>query len=1239
MTRSIRRLLPGLACALLLAPAALAQTPDVRVRPDAPPRLLVKLKPAGADLRRAAAPFPGFTLVHEFGAFAGPRLRARGVNMPSLARWIAVEAPADLDQRAALAALRRDPRVELAEPDPLVSVGEVPNDPRYGDLWGMHTIRAPEAWELETGSAQVIVAVIDTGVDYTHPDLSANMWTNADEIPGNGVDDDGNGFVDDFYGYDFANRDPDPRDDHLHGTHCAGTVGAVGDNGEGVVGVCWNVRIMALKFMGSGGSGYTSDAIKCIQYAVANGADVLSNSWGGSDSSSALREAIQAARQAGVLFVAAAGNSGDTRIHYPGYYPESFTVAATDRNDALASFSTRGEAVDVAAPGVGIVSCALNHGYRSASGTSMATPHVAGLAALIKARNPRLTPEQLELVLTSSVVDLGDPGKDTRFGHGRIDAAAALASVSPDATEFPDLRLTAPISGQVVNEPLTVIGTAAGATFASYRVDYLPPGGSAYQPLHSSTSPVVDGALATLTPRASWVDGAGAVRLTVTDTSGATFRTAVGFRYLTTWIDSPLPYAEVTGAALTVRGTAGGPGFRAYTLEVGAGEEPRSWTTVRRSTQAVAGDVLATWRPVSDGVHTLRLRSDFTSGERTVTTAVTVERTRLPGWPAELTLHAWGFNDTPRVLPHAGGNRVLASYGPGVGVIAAYDPRSLPFLALEQYDAQGQEVEGFDPANVVFGTSLGTPAVGDLDRDGVAETVVLAKTAGGPSREGWTVHVLAPDGARVWTRQVSGSAGRGGPGEALTALADLDGDGFLDVICGGSPAAGSLQAFDRRGDPLPGFPVRISDAKHLPRRFAIADLDGDLSPEVAFWLETTDGGHRLCVYRADGSPYLGTQVTLGAFSGIFEPLGPAAADVDGDGLLDLVAAGWGAGDGRKVFALRPDGRLLPGWPFESPWHMTGFAPGDLDGDGKSEVVLTTYTGEFKVIEPSGALSATLGGGDRSRGLTRSGPVLADFDGDGRLDVVYKAVHEIRPPETALRREPHWIVREVGYRGDGIPLAGFPKQAALPMLSGVAPRTSGGLGLADVDGDGTLDLLTGTSSLYESTRGGRVLGRLVVHRTRLRAGSSAIAWPTYAGNRRNTGVGALFPDPHPDVNAPQVRITAPAAGAAVFLSSRVEFEVSDDVAVERLEVLLDGEVVATLTRAPWSWRLSAQGRSTGPALLGARAYDPAGNVGEATPVEVRFLARTLGEKQEAVKRAPVKKTVQPPQLGGLKPGGD
>ena len=226
--------------------------------------------------------------------------------------------------------------------------------PQHGQSGGTPDadIDAPETWSFQTG-AQVVIGVIDTGVDRTHPDLAANIWTNPGEIAGNGLDDDGNGYVDDVHGWDFVNGDNDPMDDHGHGTHCAGTIAGIGDNGIGVAGVCWSARIMALKFLDAGGYGTTSDAVLAVEYATANGARLTSNSWGRHGYSAALYDAIAAARDAGALFIAAAGNDGvnnDLSPHYPSSYDLSdiIAVAATDRNDGLANFSCYGAAsVDV----------------------------------------------------------------------------------------------------------------------------------------------------------------------------------------------------------------------------------------------------------------------------------------------------------------------------------------------------------------------------------------------------------------------------------------------------------------------------------------------------------------------------------------------------------------------------------------------------------------------------------------------------------------------------------------------------------------------------------------------------------------------------------------------------------------------------------------------------------------------------------------------------------------------------
>lgn len=298
------------------------------------------------------------------------------------------------------------PNYELKASD--VSV----NDPYSDNLWGINNdigISARRAWDVTTGSSDVVVAILDTGIDYNHPDLAANIWINPGETAGNGIDDDGNGFIDDVHGVNTvlgaANRG-DPMDDNEHGTHVAGTIGAVGNNGDGVVGVNHSVKLMGLKFMDATGGGRLSDAIAAIDYMVSMKVSygvnirVSNNSWGGGGFSPALHAAIDRARAAGIAFVAAAGNSRQDTDLFPSY-PSSYevanvvSVAAIDTNQSLASFSNYGaESVDIAAPGVGIFSTLPNGRYGYLSGTSMATPHVVGALALLFAAEPSISLEQ-----------------------------------------------------------------------------------------------------------------------------------------------------------------------------------------------------------------------------------------------------------------------------------------------------------------------------------------------------------------------------------------------------------------------------------------------------------------------------------------------------------------------------------------------------------------------------------------------------------------------------------------------------------------------------------------------------------------------------------------------------------------------------------------------------------------------------------------------------------------------------
>ena len=327
-----------------------------------------------------------------------------------------------------------------------------PVDPRFGEMWQLDNtgqtggqldadIDAPFAWDITQGSGSTVVAVIDTGVNFAHPDLAANMWVNADEVPGDGVDNDNNGYVDDFHGYDFINGDGNPMDDQGHGTHVAGTIGAVGNNGIGVTGINWNVQIMALKFLGPDGSGTSSDAIEAIHYAVTNGATVSNNSWGGDPPSQAMRDAIAFARSAGHIFVTAAGNGNAFAVGQDNdvtpFYPASYNldnviaVAATITTITWLGFSNFGAThVDLAAPGVNILSTTLDGGYGLNTGTSMATPHVAGVTALVQDLNPQLDYLQVIQQVLNSVDPLPSLYGVIATG-GRLNVANAVGNPEP----------------------------------------------------------------------------------------------------------------------------------------------------------------------------------------------------------------------------------------------------------------------------------------------------------------------------------------------------------------------------------------------------------------------------------------------------------------------------------------------------------------------------------------------------------------------------------------------------------------------------------------------------------------------------------------------------------------------------------------------------------------------------------------------------------------------------------------
>jgi subtilisin family serine protease len=387
---------------------------------------------------------------------------------------------------------------------PVVNPNVIPNDPSFNQLWGLHNtgqsggtpdadIDAPEAWDLQTGNPNLVIGVLDTGVDYNHPDLLGNIWTNPGEIANDGIDNDNNGYVDDVRGWDFAYNDNNPSDVDGHGTHVSGTIAGKGNNGVGVAGVAWNAKIMPLKFLDDSGSGYLSDAILAVNYATAKGVKITNNSWGGGGFSQALYDAINAAGQAGALFIAAAGNSSanaDVNPMYPAAYnlDNIISVASTTRTDALSSFSNYGLAsVDLGAPGSDIYSSIPGGGYDTYSGTSMASPHVAGAAALLWSQNSTWTAQQVKNTLMNTGDAIASLAGKTVSGKrlniynalGAANLPAVSVAVSPATVQedgTTNLVYTFTRSNINLSSPLTVnfgaSGTANAAAVGSDPADY-----------------------------------------------------------------------------------------------------------------------------------------------------------------------------------------------------------------------------------------------------------------------------------------------------------------------------------------------------------------------------------------------------------------------------------------------------------------------------------------------------------------------------------------------------------------------------------------------------------------------------------------------------------------------------------------------------------------------------------------------------------------------------------------------
>lgn len=1055
----------------------------------------------------------------------------------------------------AIRVLRNQPLVEYAEPNAVLeALATTPNDPGFPSTWGLHNvgqtggtpdadIDMPEAWDLATGSTQVVVAVIDTGIDYTHPDLAPNIWTNSFEIPGNGIDDDGNGFVDDVHGYDFANGDGDPLDDHFHGTHCSGTIGAVGNNGIGVAGVNWRVKIMALKFLGSSGSGSTAGAISAIQYAINNGARVLSNSWGGSGYLQSLQDAIVAARQAGVLFVAAAGNSNSDTPMYPAAYDDVVAVAATDHRDEKASFSNYGDYIDVAAPGVAIYSTfptyrtaamgSFSTDYETISGTSMACPHVAGLAALLLARNEGLDPDQLETLIKSTADDLGDPGLDLIYGWGRINAYNALASTTPGTSPtFPTADITSPANGAKLYGLVEISGSASGVGFASYELEYSGPG-TDWTTLTASGAPVDNGLLGSL-DTFGLTDGTYAIRLTVTDVDGVRYYDVVQIEIENIAAELSVPRTiqgtspiSITGTAQVLYGV-----FQYYTLEYGAGIAPTTWlsdrfTLANGGASEVVDGPLGEFDPsgLSSGFYAIRLTVYGSSSSKSVQQLTFIDLRLRQGFPFVLDALPNGQPGAADLDGDGSTSELALSTSKGLlGIDGA---------------AQVRFLHGTD---VVYGTERVVKARG----------VALGELSGTPGVE---FSFFWSDYARLyaghWDQILPGfpvlpESRDVAPDASVSTypmLYDVDGDGWKDVVL---PSVNYydgrviLNVVDRNGVALPGFPwVGAYAAPFITRAGAVADTDGDGKPEIFF--TTTE--------RLNGTPEKATLFALDSqgrllpgFPLDFSPVSPggivelgdlALVDLDGDGAEEVVFIETSSNQSDNLYrfavhALSKDGVELAGWPFtlEGTYQQVGsstpeeggmLAVGDVTGDGLPELVVAPNRGgsgsatwgapAVRVLQRDGSQLFSISNLYKnedgvSSAAGANGLSLVDLDRDGSAEILVNRSIFLGPSTTG-----GWVESILVYSGTGVVDRFVARSVLAPSTdTTLYPHSMGGGGatLSDIDGDGRLELLYA----YAAGSGGTVglLTHTVLYVWDLDTAFSndAMEWPMPQGNIARTG---------------------------------------------------------------------------------------------------------------------------------------
>ena len=836
------------------------------------------------------------------------------------------------------ARLNEDSEVEYAQPNYIYRTCSDPNDPEFPDQYAHQLIQMSDAWDISTGSRDVVVAVTDTGVDVNHPDLKDNIWMNPGEIPENGIDDDENGFIDDIHGWNFENdsNEVTPEGDDWwdiggHGTQVAGVIAAVGDNGIGVSGINWQCSIMVLRLSIE----ITSEEIaSALDYAGANGADVLNMSFGadefGPDGDPIVKEAIDKAFAAGILLTASAGNEDTTKPLYPAAYYNVMAVASTNGEDIKTGHSSFGTWVDITAPGTDIVTTDLEGEYIATAGTSFSSPYVGAVGALVMSHRPELTNVEVRAILenTTDPVYYGDIDPIQGYiGTGRVNAYEALMAADQ---RQPLGEIVAPRQEEIFASDGNDIPLVLFVHGDSYRLEYTQYGNEDWQ-LIDENSP--------------FPDPNGFVNLSFANPGGGVFELRLS--------------VDTEGTTHTDRKTFGleyAPNIEPWPLPEDA-EEADEWYLGSPLCLDVDGDGR------NEIVQASMIWDEDSYWSEGSITIWKEDGTTLPNWPMAEESNLWGLT--------ASGMAVGDIDGDGDYEIVVVDDYMVMATAL--HVESGQMVEGDWPLEVGdywYAYIIGSPILADLDGDGDSEIIVALDEE---SRESDGLYAIQGDGTFLWQRRYTS--------EGPMSVADFDGDGDVEItLCGYGPGITRVYTFvlDHQGQ-------QIERWRGGSRRgTAIVDLDGDGEFELVFCTEDS-----VMAVHIDGSKVWETKVgdLLGEDGAL------SVGDIDGDGLSEVYVTSYVEADGfafSLVHAFDHQGEELSdaGFPKTMMGDATDSSPviGDIDGDGQKELVVGATGAPIMAWEADGSVTP----GFPMLGLStdyRTSPAIEDFDKDGDIEMM------------------------------------------------------------------------------------------------------------------------------------------------------------------------------------------------------------------------------------------------------------